>query len=263
MLIHNPLMEFQRELKEHFSKGHEKYLRHLSIDCLIFGFHENELKILLLKAKYAGKWALPGGFVLKNEHLDESAKRILKERTGLEEIYLEQFYTFGDPLRSTKEINQQFLRNAGIKSENSWMFERFISIGYYALVDFTKVNPAPDAISDACEWFNIHHIPDMILDHRNILEKGLDHLQLQLNFQPIGYNLLPVKFTMPELQKLYETIMDKKLDRRNFQRKILSTGILKRLNETKKGVAHKAPYYYKFDMRRYHKALKAGMNFES
>ncbi len=262
-MAYNPDMEFQRELKEHFAKGHEKYLRHLSIDCLIFGFHENELKILLLKVKYAGKWALPGGFVLKNEHLEESAKRILKQRTGLEAIYLRQFYTFGDPVRSTKEINQRFLKNIGIKNENSWMFDRFISIGYYALVDFTKVDPAPDNISDACEWFNVHQIPDMILDHSDIFKKGLDHLRLQLNFQPIGYNLLPVKFTMPELQKLYETIMDKKLDRRNFQRKILSTGILKRLNETKKGVAHKAPYYYKFDMRRYHKALEAGMNFET
>jgi ADP-ribose pyrophosphatase YjhB (NUDIX family) len=255
-------MNFQKELKEHFATGHKKYLRHISIDCLIFGFHNNELKVLSLKAKYAGKWALPGGFVLKDEHLDESAKRILMERTGLEKIYLQQFYTFGHPLRSTKEINQKFLKNTGIRNEHSWMFERFISIGYYALVDFTKVTPVPDNISDACEWWSIHDIPEMILDHNLILKKGLAHLRLQLNFQPIGYNLLQQKFTMPELQKLYETILDKKLDRRNFQRKMLGTGILKRLNETKKGVAHKAPYYYKFDRRKYAKALKAGMNFE-
>jgi len=255
-------MEFHKELKEHFLKGHEKYLRHISIDCIIFGFHENELKVLLLKAKYAGKWALPGGFVLKEEHMDDAAKRILKERTGLNEIYLHQFHVFSAPERSTKKVNQQFLTNIGLAAKESWMFERFISVGYSALVDFTKVQPVADLFSDACEWFNVHDVPELILDHSDILKKGLENLQLQLNFQPVGYNLLCPKFTMPELQKLYETILDKKLDRRNFQRKIIGTGILKRLDETKKGVAHKAPYYYKFDIRKYQKTLKAGMGFE-
>jgi len=255
-------MEFEKELRDHYFKGHEKYLRHISIDCVIFGFHENELKVLLLKAKYAGIWALPGGFILKAEHMDQAAQRILKVRTGLDKIYLQQFHTFSDPDRSTKKINQQFLKNAGIKSEKSWMFERFISVGYSALVDFTKVTSVPDIISDACEWFSIYDIPEMILDHRHIFDEALQNLRLQLNFHPVGFNLLAKKFTMPELQKLYETILDKKLDRRNFQRKIIATGILKRLNETKKGVAHKAPFYYKFDLRKYEKALKAGMGFE-
>jgi ADP-ribose pyrophosphatase YjhB (NUDIX family) len=255
-------MEFSKQLSNHFLKGHEKYLRHISIDCVVFGFHENELKVLLLKARYAGKWALPGGFILKEEHMDVAAHRILKERTSLDKIYLHQFYTFSDPARSTKKINQGFLKNMGIKAEKSWMFERFISVGYSALVDFTKVQPVPDIFSDECDWFNIHEIPEMILDHSNILKKALESLRIQLNFQPVGYNLLPLKFTMPELQKLYETILEKKLDRRNFQRKIIDTGILKRLDETKKGVAHKAPFYYKFDLRNYKKALKAGMGFE-
>ncbi len=165
------------------------------------------------------------------------------------------------PDRSTKKINQQFLKNIGVKAENSWMFERFITIGYYALVDFTKVTPSPDNISDACEWFSIYELPEMILDHRHIFDEALQNLRMQLNFHPVGYNLLGKKFTMPELQKLYETILGKKLDRRNFQRKILATGILKRLEETKKGVAHKAPFYYKFDLRNYKKALKAGMHY--
>jgi ADP-ribose pyrophosphatase YjhB (NUDIX family) len=255
-------MEFSKQLSNHFLKGHEKYLRHISIDCVVFGFHENELKVLLLKARYAGKWALPGGFILKEEHMDVAAHRILKERTSLDKIYLHQFYTFSDPARSTKKINQGFLKNMGIKAEKSWMFERFISVGYSALVDFTKVQPVPDIFSDECDWFNIHEVPEMILDHENILKKALESLRIQLNFQPVGYNLLPLKFTMPELQKLYETILEKKLDRRNFQRKIIDTGILKRLDETKKGVAHKAPFYYKFDLRNYKKALKAGMGFE-
>lgn len=256
------MTKFDKQLHAHFLKGHEKYLRHISIDCVVFGFHENELKVLLLKAKYAGKWALPGGFILKEERLDAAARRILKERTGLDKIFLQQFYTFSDPERSTKKINQGFLKNMGIKLDKSWMFERFISVGYTALVDFTKVKPVPDIFSEKCEWYNIHEIPEMILDHQKIIEEALAHLRLQLNFQPIGYNLLPSKFTMPELQKLYETILERNLDRRNFQRKIIDTGILKRLEETKKGGSHKAPYYYKFDLRNYRKALKAGMGFD-
>jgi len=253
-------MKFDKELESHYLKGHEKYLRHISVDCVIFGFHQNDLKVLLLKTKYDGRWALPGGFILKNEHIDTAAQRILKERTGLDEIFLEQFYVFGDPDRSTKKINKQFLKNVGLSVTDSWMFERFITIGFYALVDFTKVTPAPDNISDACEWFSIYQLPEMILDHQHIFQEALENLRMQLNFHPVGFNLLGKKFTMPELQKLYETILGKKLDRRNFQRKILATGILKRLDETKKGVAHKAPFYYKFDLRNYKKALEAGMH---
>jgi ADP-ribose pyrophosphatase YjhB (NUDIX family) len=220
------------------------------------------LKVLLLQAKYASTWALPGGFILKEEHMDDAAQRILQERTGVANIYMQQFQVFSEPGRSTKKINKQFLKNVGIEMEESWMFDRFITVGYTALVDFSKVQPVTDILSSDCKWFNIHDIPEMILDHRNILDKALENLRLQLNYHPLGYNLLPEKFTMPELQKLYETILDRKLDRRNFQRKIMSTGILKRLNETKKGVAHKAPFYYKFDLRKYQKALKGGMGFE-
>ncbi len=255
-------MGLKEDIKEHFLKGQQKYLHNISVDCIIFGFHENELKVLLLNAKYAGRWALPGGFILKEEHMDDAAKRILQQRTGLDDIFLQQFYVFSAPDRSSKKINQQFLKNTGVSIANSWMFERFISVGYSALVDFTKVQPVADIFSAACAWFNIHSIPKLILDHNDILEKALENLRMQLNYHPIGYNLLPLKFTMPELQKLYETILDRTLDRRNFQRKIIGTGILKRLNETKKGVAHKAPHLYKFDLRKYQKALQGGMGFE-
>lgn len=254
-------MEFDKELKRHFLKGHEKYLRHVSVDNVIFGFHQNDLKVLLLKTKYAGAWSLTGGFILKEEHTDAAAQRVLKQRTGLEKIFLQQFHVFSDPRRSTKKINQQFLKNIGVGVDKSWMFERFITIGYYALVDFTKVSPTPDNISSACEWFSIDNLPEMILDHRDIFDEALRALRIQLIFYPVGFNLLEQKFTMPQLQKLYETILDKKLDRRNFQRKIMGTGILKKLKETKKGVAHKAPFYYKFDLPKYNKALKAAIYF--
>ncbi len=255
-------MTFEEQIREHYLNGHEQYLRNISVDCIIFGFHEDELKVLLLEAKYARQWALPGGFIMKGEHMDEAAKRILKHRTGLDDIFMQQFHVFSQPDRSDKKVNSQFLKNVGIEMADSWMFERFISVGYTALVNFTRVKPVPDSFSSACDWFNIHSIPEMILDHELILKKALENLQLQLNYHPVGYNLLPAKFTMPDLQKLYETILDRKLDRRNFQRKIVGTGILQRLNETKKGVAHKAPYLYKFDLRKYQQALKSGMGFE-
>ncbi len=256
-------MDFDREIREHYLRGHEKFLRHISIDCVVFGFFNNELRVLLLHAKYAGHWALPGGFILKEEHMDAAANRILAERTGLEKIYMQQFYVFSEPARSTRKVNQQFLQNVGISYDESWMFERFISIGYTALVNFSKVQPVADVFSSACEWFNIHAIPELILDHREILDKALESLRTQINYHPIGFNLLPEKFTMPELQRLYETILDRKLDRRNFQRKIIGTGILKKLKETKPGVRHKAPFYYKFDLKKYQRALKGGMGFES
>jgi 8-oxo-dGTP diphosphatase len=255
-------MAFKDELLNHFKTGHQLFLRNVSVDCIIFGFHGNELKVLLLQTKYSGNWALPGGFIFKEEHLDDAAKRILQHRTGLDDIFLQQFQVFSEPGRSTKKINKQFLKNSGVELEDSWMFDRFITVAYTALVDFSKASPVPDSFSSDCKWFNIHEIPALILDHRNILDKALENLRMQLNYHPVGYNLLPVKFTMPELQKLYETILDRKLDRRNFQRKITGTGILKRLNEIKKGVAHKAPYLYKFDLRKYQKALKGGMGFD-
>ena len=177
-------------------------------------------------------------------------------------IYMQQFHVFSQPSRSSKEINQQFLKNVGIEMKESWMFERFVTVGYSALVEFSNVKPTADVYSNAIGWQDINALPEMILDHRQILDTALQQLQTNLNYHPIGYNLLPEKFTMPELQKLYETILNRKLDRRNFQRKIMATKVLKKLNEIKKGVAHKAPHYYKFDLKNYKKALKGGMGFE-
>ena len=186
-------MTFKEELLQHFKTGQELYLRNISVDCIIFGFHDNELKVLLLEAKYAGAWALPGGFILKEEHMDDAAKRILKLRTGMDDIFLQQFHVFSEPGRSTKKINKQFLKNSGVDLEDSWMFERFITVAYTALVDFSRVTAVPDNFSGDCNWFNIHQIPGMILDHRNILDQALAHLRLQLNYHPVGYNLLPRK----------------------------------------------------------------------
>jgi len=241
--------------------GEQDLLPALSVDCVIFGFHENQLKVLLVKHRHRDMWALPGGFIGKEEPTDAAAYRVLKERTGLNEIFLQQFHVFGEPERSKKEFHLQDFKKDGINvTANHWILQRFVTIGYYALVEFSKVSPASGSIPEKCVWWDIHKVPTLILDHRKILDKALAALRMQLNYQPIGYNLLPKKFTMPELQKLYETILDKKLDRRNFQRKILGFGILCRLDETKEGVAHKAPYLYSFDLKKYDDALNDGLN---
>ncbi|MGB5007306.1 MAG: NUDIX domain-containing protein [Ferruginibacter sp.] len=241
--------------------GADNLLPALSVDCVIFGFHENQLKVLLLKHRHRDMWALPGGFIGKNEPTDAAAYRVLKERTGLNEIFLQQFQVFGDPDRSQKEFHLQDLKKDGIKvNEDSWILQRFVTIGYYALVEFTKASPPSDWINEKSLWWDINDLPALILDHRKIFDQALATLRQQLNYQPIGYNLLPEKFTMPELQKLYETILAKTLDRRNFQRKILGYGILKRLKERKKGVPHKAPYLYSFDLKKYNDALRQGFN---
>lgn len=241
--------------------GEINLLPSLSIDCVIFGFHENQLKVLLIKHRNRNMWALPGGFVGREEPVDAAASRVLKDRTGLNEIFLQQFHVFGDPARSPKEFHLQDLKKDGIKAtDDLWILQRFVTIGYYALVDFSKVIHAADHLLEKWVWWDIQNLPSLILDHRKILDAALTNLRMQLHYQPIGYNLLPEKFTMPELQKLYETILGKKLDRRNFQRKMMGFGILLRLNEIKKGVAHKAPFLYSFDLKKYNRALKDGLN---
>lgn len=241
--------------------GENTLLPSLSVDCVIFGFHETQLKVLLLKHRYGDLWALPGGFIGNDEPTDAAANRVLNERTGLNEVFLKQFHVFGDPERSQKEFHLKDLKKDGIPvNENLWLLQRFVTIGYYALVEYSKVSPASDKLTETCEWWDIQNLPSLILDHSNILNTALSNLRMQLHYQPVGYNLLPEKFTMPELQKLYETILDKKLDRRNFQRKMLGFRILRRLDETKKGVAHKAPFLYSFDLKKYNKALSEGLN---
>lgn len=240
--------------------GNKWFLPSLSVDCVIFGFHANQLKVLLLKHRHLNVWALPGGFIYKDEPADAAAHRVLKERTGLDEIFLRQFHAFGDTERYDKTFHQRDLKKDHIKvPADHWLLQRFVTIGYYALVEFSKVTPAPDTLTEKCVWWDIRQTPPLMLDHRRILDTALEALRMQLSYQPIGYQLLPEKFTMPEIRKLYETILGKNLDRRNFQRKILGFGILRRLKETKKGVAHKAPYLYSFDLKKYQEALRVGL----
>lgn|SRR5689334_3487528 len=226
------------------------YLAHIAYDSVVFGFSGERLKILLIKYHNTGLFALPGGFVLRHENLNDAVKRGLKERTGLDNIYLEQFYTFGDVSRHKPEVLKTILKANGHKADNNhWLLDRFISIAYYALINYNDVVPMPDALSDVCNWYDIGKLPALILDHEQIVLKALDTLRLNIDRKLVGMNLLPLLFTMKQLQQVYEAILGQKIRRTTFQRKMLASGILKRHEKHYSGKAHKAPYMYSFDAR--------------
>ena len=223
---------------------------HISIDCVVFGFHESSLKVLLVRLKDQELWSLPGGYMGKDEEIKIAANRILNERTGVRDIYLQQFKVFADLNRS-----EDFFEGY---PDTLWHKQRFVSVGFYALVNYTDVVPVADEFSGNSEWVDIDNLPAMMMDHRSIFDKALLTLRRQLNYKPIGNKLLPEEFTMPELQKLYEIILGKKLNRGNFYRKMIGYDILDKQEESRKGGAHKAPNLYKFNIEKYTAALQNG-----
>lgn len=224
------------------------YLPHIAYDSVIFGFSEGDLKILIMEYHNTGLFALPGGFVQLQEDLNDAVLRGLKERTGLTDIYLEQFYTFGDFSRFDPEVMRTLLEANGIipDEEYRWMLDRFISVAYYALINYEDVTPKPDALSDSCEWYAVNELPKLILDHQYIVEKAIQTLRDNLDRKLVGGNLLPRKFTMGELQNVYEAILGTKLRRTTFQRKMLAADVLTRHEKHFSGKAHMAPYLYSF-----------------
>ncbi|QJW90523.1 NUDIX hydrolase [Spirosoma taeanense] len=239
-------------IAEEIRANGQGFLPGLAIDCVIFGFHQNQLKILLLEYRNTGLFALPGGFVREDEDVNDAARRALVERTGLQDIYLEQFYLFGDQSRHNPAPLRAIMTAKGIEPADShWLLRRFVTVGYYALVDFTKAVPKADALADSCDWYDLTHLPVLMLDHKTIVQKALETLRVNLDQRQMGLRhlatpLLPETFTMGELQNLYETILGQKLRRTSFQRKMLSLGILERLDKKYSGGAHKAPYLYRF-----------------
>jgi 8-oxo-dGTP diphosphatase len=217
----------------------------LTVDCVIFGIDEGDLKVLLIQrdlAPFAGCWALPGGFVRMDETLDEAARRELQEETGVEQVFLEQLYTFGAPKRDPRE--------------------RVVTVAYYALVRLCdhRIRATTDARNAA--WFSLHDIPKPAFDHAAILEMARARLKGKLRYQPIGFELLPEKFTLTQLQKLYETILEEPLDKRNFRKKILGMDLLIELDEIEQDVAHRAARLYSFDRKKYQKLAQKGFHFE-
>lgn len=217
----------------------------LSIDCMIFGFKKSELDILLVQHGEGiskGKWALPGGWIRYNEGIDEAANRVLKDLTGVSNIYLEQLRAFGQTER--------------------YPDKRVITIAYYALVkpeDYTL--HAGFTAADA-KWFKVSEIPALPYDHKGILDAGLAQLRHRVRHEPVGFNLLPKKFTLLQLQELYEAILQKKLDKPNFRRKLLNMNLLEVCKEKQTDVSHRAANLYRFDKRNYDQLRERGFTFE-
>lgn len=217
----------------------------VTTDCVIFGFDNGELKILLIERgiePFKGKWAFPGGFMRENENSDECAKRELREETGLQDIFIEQLFTFADVDRDPRG--------------------RVVTIAYYALVKLAQYNIQAGDDADNAKWFPISQIPPLAFDHDRILRMAINRLRGKIRYQPLGFELLPERFTIPELQNLYETVLEIKLDRRNFRKKILATGLLIDHNESIKGQPHKGANLYSFDEGKYQQLSNTGFNFE-
>ncbi len=217
----------------------------ITIDCVIFGFDKGSLEVLLIQHAEGirkGEWGLPGGWIHENESIDNAAHRLLADLTGLDNIYLEQLQAFGDPDR--------------------FPLGRVITIGYYALVKREDYNVRAGFTASDAKWYKIADVPNLIYDHNQILEYSLTNLRTRVKQAPIGFNLLPEKFTLFELMQLYEEILGVEMDKSNFRRKILRMKLLAPLDEKQKDVSHRAAQLYEFDPKIYEKLTKKGFNFE-
>jgi ADP-ribose pyrophosphatase YjhB (NUDIX family) len=220
-------------------KQQQPYL--LALDSIIFGFDGENLKVLLVKRGLEEKtWSLMGGWLQPHEGLDDAAARILFDLTGLSSVYLEQLYAFGDPHRDP--------------------IVRTISVAYFSLV---KIADYEDRISETFQarWFSIYDLPPLLFDHGDMVDLAIKRLRYKAAQQPIGFELLPEKFTIPQLQKLYEAIYNTEFDKRNFSRKILSMNLLTKLDEKQKGFSKRGAYFYQFDSSKYQPIANAFLNF--
>lgn len=228
----------------------EFYAQHprqlVAVDSIIFGFDETdrEMKILLLKRNFEpekGKWSLMGGFVNSNESVDDAAQRVVTQLTGLSHVYMEQLYAFGNLNRDTGG--------------------RIISIAYFSLL---KINDHDRQLvkDHGASWISLSELPALIFDHNEMVDKALRKLRIRARTQPIGFELLPDKFTIPQLQDLYEAIYQVPFDKRNFRRKLLTMELLEKLDEKEKFTSKKGAYYYRFNQHKYEQLLQKGFNFE-
>lgn len=216
----------------------------VTVDCVIFGLDNADLKVLLIERlhePYANSWALPGGFVDMEETIDKAAQRELEEETGVSDVFMEQLYTFGDVLRDPRG--------------------RVISVAYYALVNVAECKVIAGSDASKAEWFPVDKLPKLAFDHEKIMETAINRIKNKVRYQPIGFELLPEKFSLSQLQNLYEKILGRVLDKRNFRKKILKMNLLIMVEE-QKNVAHRAAKLYKFDYENYKKLEAKGFSFE-
>ncbi len=216
-----------------------------SVDCVIFGFDDGELKVLLVERNeppYKNRIAIPGNLAYDNETIHEAAQRVLYELTGLKNIFLEQFHSFGSISRHPQG--------------------RVITVAYYSIIKRTMngLHPVTSYMKKAF-WCRANEIPKLAFDHNEIVEKALETLRHKIQYEPIGFELLPEKFTLTQLQHIYEAILQKKIDKRNFRKKILRYGLLRGLNQKQKGVSHRAASYYRFNKKSYAALKKKGFIF--
>lgn len=222
-------------------KSHQKIL--VAVDCIIFGFDGSQLKALLIRRGFEpekGRWSLMGGFVGRSENADEAAQRVLHQLTGMDGIYMEQLYAFSDVNRDS----------AG----------RVVSIAYFALINIKDYNEQLQLEHEA-RWFPLSKIPPLIFDHKKMVLKAKEMLRQKVASHPIGFELLPSKFTLPQLQALYEAIYETPFDKRNFTKKMLSLGILNKLTEKEKESSRKGAFYYVFDAAKYERLRESGVKF--
>jgi len=223
----------------------EDVLPSISTDNIIFGLNQGKLQVLLIKRAiepFYGAWGLPGGFVLKQEDLETSARRTLQNMTGMHNVFMEQVYTFGQVDR--------------------FPLNRVITVAYYALINYTLENLKAGPDASEINWFDILELPDLVFDHRHILDKTLAYLRAKVRTEPIGFELLPGKFTLTQLQGLYEAVLGTTFDTRNFRKKLLKMNLLLPLEETQTGVAHRAARLYSFNKETYHNLKEKGFIFE-
>ncbi len=216
-----------------------------TVDNVIFGFDEGDLKVLLIKRgeiPYKDKWALPGYFVYPNEDLDTAAERVLEELTGLKDVYLEQVQSFG--------------------TVNRHPLGRVITVAYYSLIKIDDFHLNAASIAEEVKWHSVEGLKGLAFDHDQILEACFNRLKMRVKRQPVGFELLPPQFTLTELQHLYESILQEKLDKRNFRKKIGSTGLLIDLKKTQEGVAHRPAKLFRFDSERYERLNREGFYFD-
>ncbi|MCC0179044.1 NUDIX hydrolase [Waterburya agarophytonicola K14] len=218
----------------------------VTVDCVVFGLDDaQKLKVLLIQrgiAPYQNKWALPGGFIGLDESIATAAARELKEETGIDKVFLEQLYTFGEVDRDPRD--------------------RIITVAYYALINIGEYVVKARTDAKNAKWFSVEELPPLAFDHDRIFSVAKERLKGKLRYQPIGFELLPSKFTLTQLQRLYETVLEQKLDKRNFRSKILKMKLLVDLEEMQAGVSHRPAKLYQFDKKRYQELEQKEFNFE-
>ena len=227
------------------TRSDEFFKSAFSVDNVIFGFNGNDIGVLLIRRSHApfkNKWALPGDLVYPNEDLDGAAVRVLNELTGLTDVFLEQVYTFGEVGRHPKG--------------------RVITIAYYSLINVGNFSLNPSSFALEVKWHKIQDLHDLAFDHQKILEACFERLKQKVRSVPIGFELLPAKFTLSQIRQLYEAILEQDLDKRNFRKKILSMDLLVDTNEIQEGVAHRPAKLYSFDKARYESLKAKGFNFD-